>query len=348
MTIESFVKAMPKVEVNLRLEGTIQKEALILIAEQNDVPLNVKPNKALVKRLEQVDFAQVDEFLRGVSKWIQQPEDFTRIVYEVGVSLAKQNVRYAEIGVAPSLYIENGLTFEQILTALNDGRARVERAWNVQLRWVLNVFRDEPRKFDDIVRWASSAAATKGGVVGIGLVGREVHNWVEEFVRPLHTAQRKELSRSVEIFESASTVLETLQQMEPERLNVGANVAEEDAVMQYASDKKATLNVCMARSLASGKIASYSDFPLRRLYDDGAVISLGSGMPSLYHTTLNQEYLVATEAIGLSIDELEAIALNAIGASFLADEVKVAMKAEFKAAYAKLRIEHDVLADAAG
>lgn len=347
MTIESFVKAMPKVEVNLRLEGAIQKEALILIAEQNDVPLNVKPNKALVKQLEQVDYAQLDDFLRGVSKWIQQPEDFTRIVYEAGVSLAKQNVRYAEIGVAPSLYIDNGLTFEQILTALNDGRARVERAWNVQLRWVLNAFRDEPRKFDDIVRWASSAAATKGGVVGIGLVGREVHHWEEEFVRPLHTAQKKDLSRSVEIFESSSTVLATLQNTEPERLNVGANIAEEQSVMQYASDKKAALNVCMARSLATGKIASYSDFPLRRLYDDGAVLSLGSGMPSLYGATLNQEYLASVLDIGLSLDEVESIALNTIDASFMADEAKAAMKAEFKATNAKLRIEHDVLADAA-
>ncbi len=347
MTIESFVKAMPKVEVNLRLEGAIQREVLILIAEQNDVPLNVKPNKALVKQLEHVDYTQVDELLRGVSKWIQQPEDFTRIVYEIGVSLAKQNIRYSEIGVAPSLYIENGLTFEQILTALNDGRTRVERAWNVQLRWVLNALRDEPRKFDDIVRWASSAAATKGGVVGIGLVGREVQNWVEEFTRPLHTAQKKDLSRSVEIFESSTTLLDALQHIAPERLHVGANVAEEESVMQYTSDKKVVLNVCMVRTLATGKIASYSDFPLRRLYDDGAVISLGSGMPSLYQTTLNQQYLAATQEVGLSLDELESMALNAISASFMADEAKAAMKADFQSAYAKLRIEHDVLADAA-
>ncbi len=347
MTIESFVQAMPKIEVNLRLEGAIQNDVLIVIAEQNDIPLNTKPNKALVKLLEQPDYAQLDDLVRGVSKWLQQPEDFTRIVYEIGVSLSKQNVRYAEIGIAPFLYTDNGMTFEQLLTALNDGRTRVERAWNVQMRWVLNVFRDEPRKLDDIVRWASSAAAIKAGVVGIGLVGREVRGWVEEFDRSFRTAQKKDLSRSVEIFDTHSTVLETLQRFEPERFISGAVVADDEAVMQYISDKHVALNVCMAQSIATGKSASYAAFPLKRLYDDGAIISLVSGMPSLYHATLNKQYLAATQDIGLSLAEIEVIGLNAIEASFMADEQKAAMVADFKAAYAKLRVEHGIVADKA-
>lgn len=347
MTIESFVQAMPKVEVNLRLEGAIQNSVLITIAEQNDVPLNVKPNKALVKQLEQIDFTQLDDFLRGVSKWLQQPEDFTRVVYEIGVSLAKQRVRYAEIGIAPFLYLDNGLTFEQLLTALNDGRARVERAWNVKLRWVLNVFRDEPRKLDDILRWASSATAIKGGVVGIGLIGREVRGWVEEFERPFRTAEKKNVSRSVEIFENHSTILETLQRFEPERFISGALAAEDESVMQYVSDHHVALNVCMAQSIAVGKVTSYADFPLQRLYDDGAVVSLGSGMPSLYRATLTQQYLAVVQNVGLSLDELEIISLNAIGASFMADEEKANMLADFKLAYTNLRVEHDVVTDAA-
>ncbi len=347
MTIESFIRAMPKVEINLRLEGAIDNNALVIIAEQNDVPLATKPNKALLKLLTQPDFSQLDDLLRRSSKWLQQPEDFTRVVYEAGVSLAKQNVRYAEIGIAPSLYAENAMTFEQLLTALNDGRARVERAWNVQIRWVLNVFRDEPRKLDDIVRWASSTAAIKGGVVGIGLIGREVRGWVEEFERPFRTAQKKDLSRSVEVLDNHNDIQRIIQEYAPERVICAAAIAENDDIMRYTSDKHARLNVCMAHSIATGKIASYSSFPLRRLVDDGAIISLGTGLPSFYHSTLVQEYLAVVQDIGLSISELETIGLNAIAASFMADENKAAMTTDFKAAYAQLRAEHDVVADKA-
>ncbi|MBI1276983.1 MAG: hypothetical protein GC179_02520 [Anaerolineaceae bacterium] len=347
MTIESFVQAMPKVEVNLRLEGAIQNDVLMMIAEQNDVPLNVKPNKALVKLLEQPDYAQLDDLLRGVSKWLQQPEDFTRIVYEVGVSLAKQNVHYAEIGVAPSLYSDNGMTFEQLLTALNDGRARVERAWNVQIRWILNLFRDEPRKVDDILRWASSSSAIKSGVVGIGLVGREVRGWLDDFERPFRTAQKKELARTVEVFDDKSTILEILQKFEPERFVSGAIIADDDAILPYITDQHVALNLCMSQSIATGKASSYGAFPLQRLYDDGAVISLCSSMPSLYRATLTRQYLAVVQEAGLTLDELELMGLNAVAASFMPDEEKTAMASEFKAAYAALRIEHEVVADTA-
>ncbi|MEP6988791.1 MAG: hypothetical protein ABI970_24530, partial [Chloroflexota bacterium] len=320
MTIESFVRAMPKVEVNLRLEGAIDYKMLVIIAEQNDVPLLTKPNKALLSLLSKPDFTQLDDLLRRTSKWLQQPEDFTRVVYELGVSLVKQNVRYAEIGIAPSLYAENGMTFEQLLTALNDGRTRLERAWNIQIRWVLNVFRDEPRKLDDIVRWASSTAAIKGGVVGIGLIGREVRWWVEEFERPFRTAQKKDLSRSVEVLDNQNDIQHILKEYAPERIICSSAIAENDEIMRYASDSKAALDVSMAHSIATGKVASYAAFPLKRLVDYGAVVSLGSGLPSLYHSTLLQEYLAAVQQIGLSISELETISLHAIGASFMADE----------------------------
>jgi adenosine deaminase len=347
MTIESFVRAMPKVEVNVRLEGAIDYNVLVVIAEQNDIPLLTKPNKSLLKLLSEPDFTQFDDLVRRTSKWLHQPEDFTRVVYELGVSLAKQNVRYAEIGIAPSLYAENGMTFEQLLTALNDGRLRVERAWNVQIRWVLNVFRDEPRKLDDIVRWASSATAIKGGVVGIGLIGREVRGWVEEFERPFRTAQKKDLSRSIEVLDSQNDILHVLKEYIPERVVCASTIAENDDIMRYASDNHVVLNVCMAHSIAVGKIASYSNFPLKRLYDDGAIISLGAGLPSLYHSTLIDEYLAAIRDVGLLIGELETISLNAIGASFMANETKAAMIADFKATYAQLRTQHDVLVDAA-
>jgi adenosine deaminase len=209
------------------------------------------------------------------------------------------------------------------------------------------MFRDEPRKLDDIMRWASSATAVKGGVVGIGLVGREVRGWVEEFERPFRTAQKKGLARGVESFDTHTTILETLQRFEPERLISGAAAAEDEATMQYMSDKRVALNVCMAQSIATGKAASYTAFPLKQLYDDGAVISLGVGMPSLYRSTLNQQYLAAIQEIGLSLAELEMIGLNAISASFMADEEKAGMLADFKAAYANLRVEHEVVADTA-
>ncbi len=345
MTIENFVQAMPKVEVNLQFEGSIEPETLIVIAEQNDVPLLTKRFKTLVKQFEEPDFAHLDAFIREVSKWIQQPEDFTRIVYEIGVSQAKQNVKYTEVGFNPSLYAENGLTFEQVLTALNDGRERVQRAWNVEMRWVLTGMRDEPRKMDDVIKWASSAAAIKGGVVGIGLTGQDVKGWVPEFERPFRTAQKKSLSRVIHAAESNAAVQTILEHLEPDRIIGGLAAVDDQAAIQALTDKHVAIGVCMAQSIAIGSFGSYADFPLRRLYDDGAAVSIGTGMPNFYRTTLVKEYLAAVQYAGLSVGEIEQVSLNAIQASFMPDEVKASMSKDFKTAYAALCDEHQVVLD---
>ncbi len=345
MTIERFVRGMPKVEVNLQFEGAIQHETLIVIAEQNDVPLKNKRFKNWLKQLEQVEYASLNDLIKEVSKWIQQPEDFTRIVYEIGVSLAKQNVQYAEIGFAPSLYVENGLTFEQLLTALNDGRERVQRAWNVQLRWIINGLRDEPQSIDDAIKWASGSAGAKGGIVGIGLAGREVRGWADTFERPFRTAQKKNLSRVINLLEGSLPVNALIERFESNRIEVGVATAADQESVQTITDRQTAVGICMAQGVVKGSIATYDAFPLRRLVDDGAVVHIGSGMPALYRTTLTQEYLAALQYCGLSIRELEQISLNALQASFMPDERKAEMKQAFEEVYASLRDEQKVDAE---
>lgn len=345
MTIERFVRGMPKVEVNLQFEGAIQHETLIVIAEQNDVPLKNKRYKHWLKQLEQVDYTNLHELIKEVSKWIQQPEDFTRIVYEIGVSLAKQNVQYAEIGFAPSLYADNGLTFEQLLTALNDGRERVQRAWNVQLRWILNGVREEPQSIDDVIKWSSGSAGTKGGIVGIGLVGRELRGWADTFERPFRTAQKKNLARVITLLDGTLSTSGLLERFEPDRIEVGLTTAQDQDAIQMITDRKTAVGICMAQSIAKGSITNYDAFPIRKLVDDGTVVHIGAGMPTYYQTSLTQEYLAALQYGGLSLQELEQISLNALDASFMPDERKTEMKQAFLEVYASLREEQKVDAE---
>jgi adenosine deaminase len=342
MSIESFIRAMPKVELNIHLEGTMRKETLLTIAEQNDVPENIKHFNQLATVLDEPDYQRLDEIAHTVSQWLLHPEDLTRIVYELGVGLAKQNVRYAEVSINPLLYMEHGLTFEQVLSAINDGRSRVERGWKMRLAWILNVPRDQPRKADDIVRWATSAAAKKGDVVGLGLSGREDAQPAAQFERPFKTAQKKELPRTVQAGDvtGAEGILEVMNELEPNRLVDGWGTADAPDVIKLLTDRHITLDICIARALCLGQVETYAKYPLRDLYDDGITLTINSGMPSFYKTTITDEYLAVVEHGDFSVEELQELALNAVRACFLPDEEKGALLAEFVDEYTRLRAEH--------
>jgi len=342
MSIENFIRAMPKVELNIHLEGAMRKETLLMIAEQNEIQEKVKHFNQWVALLDHPDYQRLDEITQVASGWLQQTDDVTRVVYELGVGLAKQNVRYAEVGINPLLYMEHGLTFEQFLSAINDGRNRVERGWSVKLGWILDVPRDQPRKVDDIVRWATSAAAKKGGIVGLGLSGRENVQPVAQFERPFKTAQKKDVPRIAQAGDvlGAEGILEVIHQLEPDRLVDGWGTVDAPDVIQLLTERHIPLDVCMARALCLGHVETYANYPLRELYDDGITLTINSGMPSLYKTALVDEYLAVVDHCDFSAEELEELALNAVRSSLLPDEEKTALLAQFTAEYTQLRDEH--------
>lgn len=341
MSVESFIKAMPKAELHVHLEGAMQKSTLMMIAEQNEVQDSLKHFNNWVKLVDHPDYAKLDDLIRTTAKWLQHPEDLTRITYELGVHLAKQNVRYAEITVSPTLYAEN-ITLDQFMVAINDGRDRAQRAWGIRLNWILAIPREEPRTADDILRVATSASARKAGVIGLGLVGREDAQPVGQFERAFRMAEKKGLSRVVHAggTRSADGLLDAIHTLSPNRITGGWGAADAPDVLSLLQEKEIALEIDMAEALCLNRIETYSQYPLRHLVDDGVMVTVSAGRPSLYKTSLNDEFAAILNHNDFAVDELKNLALNAVRASFLPDEEKTDLLAGFAKEFAQLSDEH--------
>ncbi|MBZ0294991.1 MAG: hypothetical protein K8L99_20680 [Anaerolineae bacterium] len=341
MSIENFIHEMPKVELNIRLEGALLEDRLLVIAEQNEIEETLKGFAAWAELVKNPDYTRIEEIIPVITSWLQQPEDVAHVVYELGVTLAKQNVRYAEISVNPALFTENGFTFETLLAALNDGRDRAQRGWGIRMGWILAISRDNPRTADEIARWASNVASKKGGVIGLGLVGQEDAQPIGQFERAFHTAAKKDVPRlpNAGSILAGDGIVQVMEHLAPDRIADGWGAIDSAEAMDALLENHVPLNIFMTRALRAGQIESYADYPLRRLLDDEIVLALGTGMPALYHTSIEDEYLAAVEQGGLSLEELQTLALNAVRMSCLSATEKQAMVSEFEEAYAMLSAE---------
>jgi adenosine deaminase len=266
----------------------------------------------------------------------------TRIVYDLGVALSKQNVRYAEVSFNPTLYSHMGITIEAMLDAMNDGRDRVLRGWGVQMAWILTFPRDDARKADELLRFAGTVGAKRAGVVAIGLAGRESPQPIAQFERTFKNAEKKDIMRVLHAGDAfgVTGTLETLKMLHPNRIMDGVGAADAPDVLQILKDEHIALDVSMARALCFNEFQRYADYPLRQLYDAGIPLTLGSDMPSYFKTTLSDEYLAAVEHTGLTIEELQDVALTAVRESFLPEDVQQTMLKEFVDEYARLSTEH--------
>ena len=315
MTFRDFIAALPKVELNLQMTGALRKESLLLIANQNGLPSQMDDFSRWVDLLDNPDPLQTDEMAKVYGSWIMYPEDLALAIYDIGVALSKQNVRYAEVALTPSDYVGSArMNFDTFLAALNDGRDRSLRAWNVDMSWVFCVPRDNPRAGDDVARWVSGSASRRGNVVALGLTGPEEVQPVGQFRRAFATARKKELYTIVDAGESlgASAVGEAIDALQPNRLINSWRAADDESVLTQVVGNGIPVVMSLARLLNNGQIRNARDVPLPRLLDRKVDVALSCDLPSLYQSTLIDEYVLAHEECGIPIETVIQLARRSI------------------------------------
>ncbi len=343
MSVERFIREMPKAELNVHLMGAIKPETLAIIAEQNEIDATSKHFRQWMHLLQHPDYHRLGEIVAAAVKWLRQPDDITRIVYELGVQLFRQNVQYAEVSVDPTS-LADVLTFEQFMAALNDGRERVYRAWGVTLMWLLCIPRENPRSADEMARWATGANARRSGIVGIGLYGSEDAQPVGQFERAFRTADKKGVARVPHAGDTlgADGVRDAIMTLVPDRLSAGWGSWHTPEIVELLLAQQIPVDISLTRTVRlNPAVKDYRDLGyVRELYDAGVALILGSSMPMLLGTTLTDEYLALHNKLGFSVDEIQDIALNAVRFSQLPPDDKQTVLASYQQAYERLAAEH--------
>ncbi len=332
MSFREFIEAIPKADLNLQLTGALVEDGLLMIARQNAVPATEADFEAWVALLKEPDYDRVDEIATVAGSWAKYPEDIARVVYDIGVKLSKQNVCYAEISVAPSEFMSRaGMTIETFTNALNDGRDRALRGWGVDMSWIYCIPSDNPRAGDDVARWATSASARDGNVVALGMLGKEDAQPVGQFRRAFATARKKEIVTVSHAGSGmgAAGITSALDELDPHRLTDSWGIHNDESLMQLMVNLEMPLIVSLSRALRLGSIKQVSEYPLRQLLDNAVQVVLSAGMPSLYKTTLIDEYLMAHEECGIALADIIKLARRSIELSLLDDERKSVLLARF-------------------
>ena len=332
MSIREFMTALPKAELNLQLTGALRKESLLLIANQNGIPAQWEDFTDWVDMIDQPDPERMDEIAKVLGSWIIYPEDIALVVYDIGVALSKQNIPYAEVAVNPSEFIGSArMNFDTFIDALNDGRDRARRAWNVELSWIFCIPRDNPRAGDDVARWASGSVGKRGNVVALGLIGPEDAQPVGQYRRAFATAQKKDLYRAVCADDKvdASGIGEALEELQPNRLVNSWAIADDDTLLDKAVNESVPLVNSIGRVLNSGDEENITASRLVRLQKRSAQLVLSCDRPSLYQSSLVDEYVLAHEKYGIALEELIQLARRSIELSLLDSERKETMLRNF-------------------
>lgn len=342
MSLESFIRAMPKAELHIHLEGSIRPHTLLQLAQRNGVELPFSDEAGLREYYRFTDFPHFVEVWYVINKALQTAADFTLITYELGKEAAQQHTRYMEVTFTPTTTVERlGISYDDLLTAINAGATQVQQEFGVMMRWINDADRARDRQLTTTTeQWA--AGAKHRGVVALGLGGFEPDGPPATFALTFELALKDGLHRIPHQGEyvGSESIWQAIRLLHAERIGHGIHAAEDTLLMQYLAEHGIALEICPTSNVCTRVVDKLADHPIRTLYAAGVPVTLNSDDPAMFNTTLTGEYLLAAEHFGFTAEQLEQISLNAVRYSFQPEADKQRMMVEFEAKFARLRAEH--------
>lgn len=344
MSLDSYLRAMPKVELHVHLEGSIRPETLLALARRHNATLPANTVEGLRTWYQFRDFPHFVETYTTISSCIQTADDVELIAWEFLVGQAEQNIRHSEVTyTAYTIFDSCGIPFPEQLAALNRARARAARELGVNMTVTLDIAREEAPEIGLLCAdWAIEAFGN--GVSALGLGGYEVGNPPEKFRAAFDRAHAAGLPSVPHAGETGGpdSIRGALDSLHAARIGHGVRCLEDAALVSTLHTHQIPLEVCPTSNVCLGVAPSLGQHPLPRLLDAGLYVTLNSDDPPMFNTTLNEEYVRCATAFGWNAAVCEAFSLRALDASFLPTLEKAALRIEFQAEFARLRAEHSI------
>ncbi len=329
--LAAFIAGLPKAELHLHIEGTLEPEMVFALAARNGVALPYPTVEALRAAY---DFGNLQDFLdlyyQGTSVLLAEP-DFYDLTFAYLERAAADGVRHAEIFFDPQAHTDRGVAFATVIDgiwrALGDGAAKL----GVTSKLILCFL----RHLDQAAAEATldQALAYKDRIAAVGLDSSEVGHPPSEFEQVFARARAEGFLTVAHAGEEgpAAYVREALDLLEVSRIDHGNRSLDDRDLVHRLAEARTPLTVCPLSNLKLRVVEDMHQHPLKRMMQAGLMVTVNSDDPAYFGGYVNANYQAVAEALGLSRDEIAALARNSFQAAFLPEAEKAALIAELDA-----------------
>ena len=319
------LQRLPKAELHLHLEGTVQAATLWHLSQRHGYPFGLRDPEACAAVYAFQDFAGFLQAFKTVSQHLRTPEDYGLAVLAMAHDLAAQGVVYAEVFISLGILHWKQMPVEPVWQAVQSASVQARLETGVQLGWLFDAVRQfgpaaaEQVLHDCILRKADPS------VLGIGLGGDEAGGPAAWFRETYREAERAGLRRTVHAGESCGpeSIWSAINDLRAERIGHGLRATEDSRLMEHLSRGKVYLDVCPTSNVKTGCAADLGGHPVSKFYKYNIPMSISSDDPAFFGANLLDELEMLHAVCGFSEDHLIKLLQSSFMGSFLPEAEKL-------------------------
>ena len=317
-----LIRAMPKAELHVHIEGTFEPELMFAIAQRNQIDI---PYKSVDEIRQAYNFHNLQSFLdiyyAGANVLIHE-QDFYDLAWAYFEKCAEDKVVHTEIFFDPQTHTDRGVSFETVIHGLKRACDDAYEKLTISSHLIMCFLRhlSEEAAFEIL----EQALPYKDKIIGVGLDSSEVGHPPAKFERVFAKAREEGFLIVAHAGEEgpAEYVWEALDLLKVNRIDHGVRSEEDPKLMQRLIADKMPLTVCPLSNLKLCVVDDMAQHNIHRLLQQGVHVTVNSDDPSYFGGYMNDNFIAITEALALTNDEIKTLAINSFEASFISDEIK--------------------------
>jgi adenosine deaminase len=325
-SLESFIRGIPKAELHLHIEGTLEPELMFALAAKHGVALPYASVEAL-RAAYQFDSLQsfLDLYYAGAAV-LRDEDDFHALTTAYLRRVHADGVVHVEIFFDPQTHSERGIAFATALNGIRRALADGEREFGISYRIILCFLRH--LSADDAMHTLEQALPYKDAIVAVGLDSSERGHPPSKFTAVFDRARKEGFLTVAHAGEEGppAYIVEALDLLKVARIDHGVRCEEDAALVERLARERIPLTVCPLSNVKLCVYAKIEQHNLKRLLDRGLCVTVNSDDPAYFGGYVVDNYLAVQRGLGLSKGEIARLAANSIEASFLPEGQKIVLR----------------------
>jgi adenosine deaminase len=318
---------IPKTEIHCHLEGAIRTQTILDVAREYNLKLPTYELAELDKRVKVFDqlrdLQSVLDAFAIFQNSITSPAVVERIAWELFEDCARQNIKLFEVRFSPDwAFHGHDLDWDESLEALLRAKERAEKEFDMAIGIIAITSRGMGA--ESCVKTVDWAIRNRQHIQAVDLADGELLYPMNDFVKPILKAKAAGLKVTIHSGEDtpASAVWDTIHAFQPDRIGHGIHSIEDMKVVELIKERNITLEVNPWSNYLTNSVPTIEAHPLKKLFDLGVRVTVNSDDPEVLETNVNNEYCIAHEILGMSMDDIAVCNRYAFESSFIEDAAK--------------------------